>query len=134
MEAVIDSSIWVDHFRGRGSKALRRQVHEVVGDAGALLTEPILFELSRACPARQLPFLEAQLSTVPILATSPNLWHEAGRLGQRCVKSGFLPTALDLLIAQICIHHALPLTTFDTGFAHIAKASALEIQLLKRAV
>ncbi|MGH8164097.1 MAG: hypothetical protein ACREP1_07170, partial [Rhodanobacteraceae bacterium] len=63
MEAVIDSSIWVDHFRGRGSKALRRQVHDVVGGAGALLTEPIVFELSRSCPARQLPFLEAQLTT-----------------------------------------------------------------------
>ena len=133
METVIDSSIWIEHLRARGSKNLRHQAHDLITGAGALLCEPIVFELLRASPARQLRLVEAQLATVPVLPTPLDLWSAATKLGQKCVAAGFLPSALDLLIAQACIHHSVSLTTFDSDFSRIAKVSALQLHLLTRA-
>lgn len=132
METVIDSSIWIDHLRGRGSRALRRQVHEVVTSPRAMVCEPIVFELLRAAPARQVRIVEALLATVPVLSTPTDLWRGASKLGQKCLAAGFLPAALDLLIAQICIHHGVALTTFDADFTRLAKVGALDLHILKR--
>lgn len=112
---------------------MRHQVHDLITGAGAILCEPIVFELLRACPARQLGIVEAQLATLPVIPTPLDLWNAATKLGQKCVAAGFLPAALDLLIAQTCIHHTLSLTTFDSHFSRIAKVSALELHLLSRA-
>jgi predicted nucleic acid-binding protein len=53
-------------------------------------------------------------------------------LGQKCVDNGFLPPAIDLLIAQVCLHHDVPLITFDAHFQQIAEVSPLKVDLVRR--
>jgi predicted nucleic acid-binding protein len=75
---------------------------------------------------------EALMATVPVLPTPSELWSAARVLGQKCVDNGFLPPAIDLLIAQVCLHHDVPLITFDAHFQQIAEVSLLKVDLVKR--
>jgi predicted nucleic acid-binding protein len=132
MATVIDSSIWVDCLRTRSSDALRRQTKSILEGHECVVVEPIIFELLRAVPRRDRVKTEALLATFPILATPSELWRDAQLLGQKCVDRGFLPPAMDLLIAQVCLHHKLPLMTFDRHFQEIAEVSSFKVDLLQR--
>ena len=133
MTCVIDSSIWVDCIRTGSTPPLRRQTKAIILSPDTVLCEPVLFELLRAVPKRDRARTEALVATVPILGTPSDLWSAARILGQKFADAGTLPPAIDLLIAQICLHHKVPITTFDTHFVQIAKVSALQVNLLKRA-
>jgi len=132
MAAVIDSSIWVDCLRAGSSAALRRQTKTILASHDCFLCEPVTFELLRAVPKRDRARTEALIATVPILPTPNELWSAARVLGQKCVDRGFLPPAIDLLIAQVCLHHNVPLITFDTHFQQITEVSSLKADLLSR--
>src|SRR5258707_414301 len=75
----------------------------------------------------------AWAATVPILPPPADLWISARILGQKCIDAGSLPPAIDLLIAQIGLHHNVPITTFDSHFQQIAKVSSLQVNFLMRA-
>jgi len=132
MAAIIDSSIWVDCLRTGSSEALRRQTKTILASHDCFLCEPVAFELLRAVPKRDRARTEALIATVPILPTPGELWSSAQVLGQKCVDKGFLPPAIDLLIAQLCLYHSVPLITFDTHFRQIAEVSSLRVDLLNR--
>jgi predicted nucleic acid-binding protein len=113
MEALIDSSIWVDCLRTGSSEALRRQTRTILDSHDCFLCEPVAFELLRAVPKRYRARTETFIATVPILPTPGELWSAARVLGQKCLDRGFLPPAIDLLIAQVCLHRSVPgATTF----------------------
>jgi predicted nucleic acid-binding protein len=75
---------------------------------------------------------EALVATVPVLTTPADLWPGAQILGQKCVDAGALRPAIDLLIAQVCLHHKIRIITLDTHFQQIAKVSQLQVSLLAR--
>jgi predicted nucleic acid-binding protein len=132
MAAIIDSSIWVDCLRTGSSEALRRQTKAILASHDCFVCEPVAFELLRAVPKRDRARTEALIATVPILPTPGELWSAAQVLGQKCVDRGFLPPAIDLLIAQVCLYHNVPLITFDIHFRQIAEVSSLRADLLSR--
>ena len=72
------------------------------------------------------------MATVPVLPTPSEVWSAARVLGQKCVDNGFLPPVIDLLIAQVCLQHDVPLITFDAHFQQIAEVSPLKLDLVKR--
>jgi PIN domain len=72
------------------------------------------------------------MATVPVLPTPTELWSAARVLGQKCLDRGFLPPAIDLLIAQVCLYHEVPLITFDTHFRQVAEVSLLKVDLVRR--
>jgi predicted nucleic acid-binding protein len=133
MATVVDSSIWVDCLRRESSETLRRQTRAIIIADDNFLCEPVIFELLRAVPRRDRTRTEALIGTVPLLPTPNDLWNTARVLGQKCTDNGFLPPAIDLLIAQICIHHNAPILTFDAHFQQIGKVSSLKVDLLERA-
>ena len=53
----------------------------------------------------------------------------AAQLGQKCLGRGFVPPAMDLLIAQICLDHNVELVTLDQHFAEIARVSPLRVRI-----
>ena len=133
MISMIDSSIWVDCVRTGSPEPLRRQTKTLIMNPDSVICEPVLFELLRAVRKRDRPRTEALFSTVPLLSTPTDLWLTARTLGQNCVDAGALPPAIDLLIAQVCLHHEVQITTFDAHFLQIGKVSALQVNLLTRA-
>lgn len=131
MNTVVDSSLWVDFFRA-SPPVVKAQIQPILTDPATAICEPIRFELLRAVPKRDRPRVDGLLATVPVLSTPPGLWADALRLGQRCTDAGFQPPSIDLLIAQVCLHHQASLVACDQHFQSIAKVSALRVTLLKR--
>jgi predicted nucleic acid-binding protein len=133
MATVVDSSIWVDCLRKGSSAALLRQTKAIIMAHDRYLCEPIVFELLRAIPRRDRVRTEALIATVPTLTTPSELWRAAQLLGQKCIDNGFLPPSIDLLIAQVCLFHDVPIVTFDIHFQQIGEVSSLRVNFLERA-
>jgi len=132
MSYVTDSSIWVDFFRASSPAALKHQAAKLIEDERAMICEPVLFELLRATPATGQKNVQAQLELLPLVRAPHGLWRDAAQLGQQCLRQGFIPPAMDLLIAQVCLDHNLELVTFDQHFADIARVSSLRVRILER--
>ena len=132
MSYIVDSSIWVDFFRGGSPIALKRQVVKLIDDQAAMICEPVLFELLRAAPAAARKKVAVHLELLPIASTPHGLWRDAAQLGQKCIGRGLLPPTMDLLIAQVCLHHDLELVTFDQYFVDIGRLTPLRARILNR--
>jgi len=130
---MVETSLWVDHFRASTPRAVKDQVLPIVNQRNLCVVEPVLFELMASAAQRARRRLESYFVLVTILPAHPALWHDAAQLGQKCVDDGITLPSLDLLIAAASIHHAAEVVTFDAHFAEIAKLSSLKVNLLKRA-
>jgi predicted nucleic acid-binding protein len=132
MAAIVDSSIWIDCLRTGSSAALRRQSKAILIGNDRFTCEPVTFEILRAVPKRDRTRTEALIATLPVLSTPGSLWSAARVLGQKCLDKGFFPPAMDLLIAQVCLHHDVSIVTFDAHFRQIAEVSPLSVEVLRR--
>jgi tRNA(fMet)-specific endonuclease VapC len=118
---LVDTSGWVDFFRGRGPLADR--VDDLIDADEAALCGPVVNELRRgirstAERARVLPLL----GSCRMLGQPPRLWEEAGELGFFLAREGATVKTLDLLVAAYALAHGVPLLTGDSGFARMRKA------------
>jgi predicted nucleic acid-binding protein len=132
MAALIDTSIWIDLFRAKAPRAVKLRAQHIVDALDACLCEPIVFELTRSAPVDQRARITEYFATFPHLETPRDLWRGASRLGQECSAAGFTPRPLDLLIAQVCLHHNAELVTFDGDFPRIAEHCSLKMRLVSR--
>ena len=132
MTLLLDTSLWIDFTRTRSPVALKQRIAPYVLDPAAHLAEPVRFEVLRAARPAEARLLEAQFDTLPLLATSADLWQQAINLGQACCQIGRTVLSLDLLIAAIALHHNAVLVSFDADFEAIAAVSALRLQRLSR--
>lgn len=117
---LIDTSAWIDFFRGDGR--LADAVDDALASGEATLCGPVVTELRRGLPASQRKQVIALLSACRVLEAPAELWVEAGELGNRLGRKGVTVKTLDLLIAVHAIFHDTELLTADSDFRHIAKA------------
>ncbi len=134
MGQVIDTCIWIDHLRKGTHEATRKVADAALNEATALLCEPVRFELLYGASRQERPLLLRRLETMPLLHTPPRLWQEASSLAAQACDTGLRVPSVDLLIAALCIHHGVALTTFDAHFVKLAGFSKLRVNLLTRPV
>lgn len=132
MGQVIDTCVWIDHLRKKTPEATRRVADAAMNEADALLCEPVRFELLSGASRKERPLLLRRLETMPLLHTPQHLWKDASALATIACDAGLHMPSVDLLIAALCIHHDVALTTFDSHFGKLAKLSALRVNLLIR--
>jgi len=118
---LVDTSAWVDFFRGRG--AIADRVDELIDADEAALCGPVLTELRRGfrSPAERAKVLRL-LGACQMLDQPPRLWEEAGELGFFLGRRGATLKTLDLLVATYALAHDLPLLTGDSDFVHMKRA------------
>ena len=134
MATLIDAGLWIDLTRARSPLALKQFVATYINDPDACLAEPVAFELLHYATAAEAQQLAAHFQSMVQLATPGDLWSRAAELGQGCRKGGITPGSLDLLIAQVAIHHGAELLTFDSDYLGIASVSSLQVRFLQRPV
>ena len=134
MGTLIDSTLWVDYFRAKTPNAVKEQVVSVVNEPDAVLCHPVRFEILRAALRSERRLIEEAFATIPLVSSPPDLWEQSALLGQRCLDAGFRPPPIDLLIAQVSLHHDLEIATFDQHFSEVAKTCRLKVRLLVRAI
>lgn len=118
---LVDTSAWIEFFRGRGPVAAR--VDELLESDEVALCGPVLTELRRGIRSASerkkiLPLFDA----CALLPQPASLWEEAGDLGFALARKGASVKSLDLLIAVYALSHQVALLTTDRDFALIRKA------------
>jgi len=79
-----------------------------------LLSDPML-----------LPEDEEQIVALPTLSIRDGYWLRAGLLRRRILRHKRKARLGDVLVAQICIDHGVPLITRDRDFRHFAPVASL---------
>jgi len=118
---LIDTSAWIDFFRGRDPVA--EAVDHALAVNDAALCGPIETELRRGLSNERerkkvLPLLDA----CHVLSQPAELWAEAGDLGFALRRRGVSPKTLDLLIATYALSHSATLLTTDKDFRAMQEA------------
>jgi predicted nucleic acid-binding protein len=118
---LVDTSAWIEFFRGRDPWA--SAVDEALATNEAALCGPIEAELRRGFAGERerrkvLPLLEG----CHVLVQPEALWSEAGDLGFALRRRGVTPKTVDLLIAVYALSHSASLLTLDKDFRVMQRA------------
>jgi predicted nucleic acid-binding protein len=93
-------------------------VRDAIENGVAVLPAPVLCEVL-SDPALP-PAVAEDVAGLP-LAIRDDFWQRAGLLRARVLKSGHKAKLADVLIAQSCIDHHVPLVTHDRDFRHFSR-------------
>ncbi|MBN1269415.1 MAG: PIN domain-containing protein [Kiritimatiellae bacterium] len=124
MNVLVDSSVWVDYFRGKGPA----DPLEILIEENLVVTNDlILTELIPPLHLRKQGRLIALLKEVDRRPITPD-WNDLVQMQITCLKNGINGVGLpDLIIAQNAIQHDLQLLARDRHFALLSKHIPLSI-------
>ena len=115
---LLDTSVWIDAFRGK-TPHIVAVTQGLLNDDRILICGPVLFEIKRGLrlPDRKkiLPLLDALIR----LSVDESDWDHAGDLDNSLRKKGITIPPMDIIIAQVCLHHRVALFTMDEHFGSI---------------
>lgn len=130
MVILVDTSIWVEHLRGTGSRGHRAFRELAAGDPAEVATcEPVAMELL-AGPTDPLTVrrLEDQLGTLEDLEVDVSRdFRSAAALARGVRGNGHaVRSVIDCLIAAIALRNEVALWHRDEDFVRIAEVSDLQ--------
>lgn len=122
---LVDTSVWVDWFRGVDSSA-SRLVHELAADPTSIATtQPVVMELRAGASAAQLAVVEDVVSRMVLLGVDPDLDFLVAADLYRAVRvRGDTPRSMvDCLIAAVALRYDAVLVHRDRDYARIGAAA-----------
>ena len=123
---LLDTSVWIDALRGK-TPHIVETTEELLKDDRILICGPVLFEIKRGLrpPDRKriLPLLDALIR----LSVDEAVWDAAGDLDASLRKTGMTIPPMDVIIAQVCLHHKVSLFTLDEHFHSIPGLKLFEL-------
>jgi tRNA(fMet)-specific endonuclease VapC len=117
---IVDTSAWVEFFRGR--EPLASVVDELLATNEAAVCGPVITELRRGLAAAERKRVLPLLDGCHWLPQPDDLWTTAGELGFGLRRKGVTAKTLDLLIAVHALAHNAELATADAEFVAMARA------------
>ena len=118
---LIDTSVWIDFFRGKTPGA--DVVTTLLEDGTAATAGPIVLELMRGITREKDRQAVARgLEGCELLSMPDRLWEQSGEIGALVARKGVEIKSMDLLIATYAITHRVPIVTSDRDFTLLARA------------
>ena len=124
---LVDTCVWIDHFRDRGSREARL-LDTLLEEGLVAISGPIFAELvsgARNRPERRR--LEGVLSVLPFLDEPQGIWEAVADSRYRLARRGYQASLVDLLLAHTAVHHEAPFLTSDRDFQPVAELLRLEL-------
>lgn len=122
---LIDTSAWIDFFRGAGASAdsVAQSVREgVVATCGAVRMEL----LAGARDEAERTLIDGVIAAATKFATTERHYDSAAQIFRVCRRAGETPRALaDCLIAAVAIDVGVPVLAADRDFQVIARHTSL---------
>ena len=122
---MLDTSVWIDALGGKTPR-IAAITQALLNDDRILICEPVIFEIKRGLrPADRkglLPLFEALIR----LSVDETVWDKAGDLDASLRKKGITIPPMDVMIAQVCLHHKVSLFTLDEHFRSISELKFFE--------
>jgi len=123
---LLDTSVWIDALRGK-TPHIVEATQELLKDDRILICGPVLFEIKRGLrpPDRKkiLPLFDALIR----LSVDETVWDAAGDLDASLRKKGVTIPPMDVIIAQVCLHHKVSLFTLDKHFHSIPRLKLFDL-------
>jgi len=122
---LVDTSVWVDFFRGTPSTAAA-SLDQLLEEKRVVICGTVELELLQGAKAGEKAMLEDLLTALPYVESQRVDFQTAGELLNGLRVKGFQIPASDGLIAALCARHQLSVLTLDKHFDyfhHIKKKS-----------
>jgi predicted nucleic acid-binding protein len=127
---VVDTSVWIDLFRGRDTEAVGRCLSLIQEGAPVGLTDIVLTEILQGIGSdAEAQRLESQMRAFPILRLdSIEDFSLAAALHRKTRAAGVkVRKTLDCLIAAPCVRADVPILHSDSDFDRLASCTPLRI-------
>lgn len=117
---LIDSSLWIEYFRPKGSNAIKRRVREILQQEDAVICGIVVVEVLRGARNEdEYSVLLESLSSLPQMPFDIEVFERAAEWGFLLDRKGKTASTTDLLIGAAAYGKAAVLHN-DTDFEVIA--------------
>lgn len=123
---LLDTSVWVDALRGN-TPDIVDAVKRLLNDDSVVTCGPVLFEIKRSIHPQERKKIMSLFDALTRLPTSEAVWDAAGDLDALLRKRGITIPPMDTIIAQISLHHKVPLFTLDKHFRSVPGLKLFEL-------
>lgn len=117
---LVDSSVWIEFFRGKNQK-LVEALKDLLDRNEVSLAIPVRIEILSGAPKESKQSLGRVLSALPLLYPSPETWRKIEDWIEEGLAKGERFGALDLLIAGIAGEQKALLWSLDKDFQRMEK-------------
>ncbi len=126
---LVDSSVWIDYYRGASTAETRVLRSALTSGALLAILDVILVEVLQGFRSdHDFDMAAGQMTRLPRLPLTPADLLAAAQLARRLRSKGAnLRSVVDVLIAQAAISNHRDLLTSDADFRAIARHSALRL-------
>ncbi len=123
---VVDTSVWIEFFRGRDTKLCAH--FEALLDADRVaLAAPVRVEILGGARKAELPKLQSVMAALPLLVPSAAVWSTIESWLSRAVAVGEHFGVGDLLVAGIAAETQAAVWSHDTDFRRMAKLGWIRV-------
>lgn len=112
---LLDTSVWIDALRGKTPEIVT-VTRALLNDDRILTCGPVIFEIKRGLRSQERKKMMPMFEALIRLPLEENIWGRAGDLDASLRKKGITIPPMDVLIAQVCLHHKVFLFTLDEHF------------------
>lgn len=115
---LLDTSVWIEALQGK-TREVVSLTRELLNDDRVLTCGPVMFEIKRGLrpPERKkILYLFNALIRLPV---EEETWDTAGDLDALLRTQGITIPPMDVIIAQVCLHHNVFLFTLDEHFRSV---------------
>ena len=127
---LIDSSLWIDYFRPRGSSAIKHRIRRILQEDQALICGIVLAEVLRgARNENEYSILRESLASLPQIPFDDEVFERAAHWGFQLDRKGKIASTTDLLIAAASYERASLLHN-DMDYEMIASEVPLQQERL----
>jgi len=124
---LVDTSVWVDYFRG-GSAVLSEKVDRLLEGDDVCVPKIVLAELVQGAKSeREISIIEDFFDAFTIVDQGPETWQKAGKLSRQLKIKGKTIHLLDCYIAVIAQENACAILTLDDHFKEIQRLTPLDL-------
>jgi len=123
---LVDTSAWVDYFRGKPSAAANT-LDRLLEENDVVLCGTVELELLQGAKAGERAMLEDLMTALPYVETERVDFQTAGELLNGMRSKGFQIPASDGLIAALCARHQFSLLTLDKHFDHFHRVKKIKV-------
>jgi predicted nucleic acid-binding protein len=123
---LLDTSVWIDAFRGKTPHILE-VTRTLLSEDSVVTCGPVIFEINRGLRPQERTKILPLLDALARLSFDEAMWQFAGNLDAGLRIKGITIPPMDILIAQMCLHHEVPLFTLDEHFRSIPDLNIFKI-------
>ncbi len=126
-KVLIDTSVWVEFFRKKGS-IVSIKVKEYLRLNQACYTGPIMIELYQGAKThKELQILDQLFQSIPYIEITHTHYYRAGLISQRAAREGKIFSTVDMILAILAHDEKVMLFSLDNHFKEISKYCSLSL-------